>query len=70
MLKETLLQMKNEVIEKISNAKSVAEVDELRVEFLGKKGKITDILKGLKDLSVEDWAQSLQKIIENKQKGN
>jgi phenylalanyl-tRNA synthetase alpha chain len=54
MLKETLLQMKNEVIERISNAKTTTEVDDLRVEFLGKKGKITDILKGLKDLSVEE----------------
>ena len=53
MLKDTLLQMKEEVIEKINTAKSVDVVEQLRVEFLGKKGKITDILKGLKDLSVE-----------------
>ena len=54
MLKDTLLQMKEEVIEKINTAKSVDVVEQLRVEFLGKKGKITDILKGLKDLSVEE----------------
>ena len=54
MLKDTLLQMKEEVIEKINTAKSVDIVEQLRVEFLGKKGKITDILKGLKDLSVEE----------------
>ena len=54
MLKDTLLQMKEEVIEKINSAKSVDFVEQLRVEFLGKKGKITDILKGLKDLSVEE----------------
>lgn len=54
MLKDTLLQMKEEVIEKINTAKSIDIVEQLRVEFLGKKGKITDILKGLKDLSVEE----------------
>ncbi len=54
MLKDTLLQMKEEVIEKINTAKSVDVVEQLRVEFLGKKGKITEILKGLKDLSVEE----------------
>ena len=54
MLKDTLLQMKEEVIEKINTAKSVDVIEQLRVEFLGKKGKITDILKGLKDLSVEE----------------
>lgn len=54
MLKDTLLQMKEEVIEKINTAKSVDTVEQLRVEFLGKKGKITEILKGLKDLSVEE----------------
>ena len=38
MLKDTLLQMKEEVIEKINTAKSVDVVEQLRVEFLGKKG--------------------------------
>lgn len=54
MLKESLLQMKSEVEKRISDASSVAMVDEIRVEFLGKKGKMTEILKGLKDLSVEE----------------
>ena len=54
MLKENLLQMKSEVEKRIAEACSVAMVDEIRVEFLGKKGKMTEILKGLKDLSVEE----------------
>ena len=54
MLKESLLKMKDEVEEKINLATSAEVVEQIRVEFLGKKGKITEVLKGLKDLSVED----------------
>lgn len=54
MLKESLLQMKDEVVMRIDSATSVDEVDKIRVEFLGKKGKITEVLKGLKDLSVDE----------------
>lgn len=54
MLKENLLKMKEEVEKRIKEAISAESVDQIRVEFLGKKGKITEILKGLKDLSVEE----------------
>lgn len=54
MLKESLEQMRNEVIVKIKEAKEVKEIEDIRVEFLGKKGKITEVLKGLKDLSIEE----------------
>jgi phenylalanyl-tRNA synthetase alpha chain len=54
MLKENLLKMKEEVEKRIKEAISAENVDQIRVEFLGKKGKITEILKGLKDLSVEE----------------
>ena len=54
MLKERLLQMKEDVEKRINEAASAELVDQIRVEFLGKKGKITEVLKGLKDLSVEE----------------
>jgi len=54
MLKESLLQMKEEVQKRINEATSSEVVEQIRVEFLGKKGKITEVLKGLKDLSVEE----------------
>ena len=54
MLKESLLQMKDEVEKRINEAVSSEAVDQIRVEFFGKKGKITEVLKGLKDLSVEE----------------
>jgi len=54
MLKESLLQMKEDVEKRINDATSSEVVEQIRVEFLGKKGKITEVLKGLKDLSVEE----------------
>jgi len=54
MVKESLLQMKDEVLKRIDEASDPGVIEGIRVEFLGKKGKITEILKGLKDLSVEE----------------
>ena len=38
----------------ISEAASVQELERCRVEFLGKKGTVTELLKGLKDLPIEE----------------
>ena len=54
MLKESLLQMKEDVEKRINEATSSDVVEQIRVEFFGKKDKITEVLKGLKDLSVEE----------------
>ena len=43
---------------KIAGAQSAAEVEELRVAALGRKGALTDLLKGLKDFSIEDKKQA------------
>ncbi len=39
---------------KIAQAESLAAVEELRVAALGRKGALTELLKGLKDFSIED----------------
>lgn len=39
---------------KIAAAADLAAVEELRVAALGRKGALTDLLKGLKDFSMED----------------
>ncbi|MDO5331500.1 MAG: phenylalanine--tRNA ligase subunit alpha [Bacillota bacterium] len=49
-LKEILAQAK----ERFENAKDVQEAESLRVEFLGKKGQLTEILKSMKDLAPEE----------------
>ena len=54
---DSQLQALNDIVavakEAIANAESNAELDMVRVEYLGKKGKITAYLKQLGDVSVE-----------------
>lgn len=51
-------------IEQIEKAESVAELEELRVKLLGKKGTITELSKGMKDLSPEERPAFGQKVNE------
>jgi phenylalanyl-tRNA synthetase alpha chain len=53
-MKEQLVNLKNEFIEKVAIISSYENLEELEKDFLGKKGKLNDILKGIKDLSNED----------------
>ena len=46
--------LKEEIKQKIAEAADLAELDKLRVSTLGKKGSITALLKGMKDLSNEE----------------
>ena len=43
-----------EAKEQLQQAASVSDVDEIRVKLLGKKGKLTEILRGMGKLSPED----------------
>ena len=46
--------LREEIKQKIAEAADLAELDKLRVSYLGKKGSITALLKGMKDLSNEE----------------
>ncbi len=43
-----------EAKDKIQKAETIKETETIRIEYLGKKGSITSILKGMKDLSPEE----------------
>ena len=43
---------------KIAQAADLAAVEELRVAALGRKGALTELLKGLKDFSIEEKKQA------------
>ena len=58
--KVTLL--KEELISKLNEATDAQAVDALRVEYLGKNGSITGLLKGMKDLSIEEKKDFGQKV--------
>lgn len=53
-LQEKLEALKQETLAKIEEAKELAILNQIRVETLGKKGPITEVLRGMKDLSAEE----------------
>ncbi len=53
-MKETLNQIKLAVEEKLSSAKSLTELEEIRIKYLGKKGELTAVLKGMGKLSAQE----------------
>ncbi len=52
--KQSLKQAQTEAGRKIEQVTGVEELEELRVRYLGRKGIITSLMKGLKDLSPSD----------------
>ena len=52
----------NQAQSQIDAAQDAATLDQVRVEFMGKKGKLTDLLKGLGKLSNEERPAAGQKI--------
>ena len=53
-MKEKLAQIKAEAIKQIENSRTLEQLNEVRVSQLGKKGALTEILKGMKDVAPED----------------
>ena len=54
---ELLMQLREEVKKKLDSVDSIDGIEEIRVVYLGKKGKLTDILKGMGKLSAEERPQ-------------
>lgn len=53
-MKEKLQELKSKLESELKNAESSETLEGLRVKYLGKKGSITDLLKGMKDLSPDE----------------
>lgn len=53
-MKEKLLSIKENAVEELKKAISKSDLEEIRVKYLGKKGEVTSILKGLGSLSQEE----------------
>ncbi|MBQ0098914.1 MAG: phenylalanine--tRNA ligase subunit alpha [Oscillospiraceae bacterium] len=53
-MKEKLQELKSKLESELKNAESSETLEDLRVKYLGKKGSITDLLKGMKDLSPDE----------------
>jgi phenylalanyl-tRNA synthetase alpha chain len=53
-MNNSLEVFKEEVLERIQRSGSETEIEQVRVETLGRKGRLTLLLRGLKDLSADE----------------
>lgn len=53
-MKEQLLALKEEALNRIAEADNLKSLNDLRVAYLGKKGPITELLRGMGSLSAEE----------------
>ena len=53
-MNEKIVKLKEEFDSEIEQASCLADLDKIRVAYLGKKGNITALLKGMKELSPEE----------------
>ena len=77
-MKEKIEQIKQKSIEEIKALKDSKALEELKIKYLGKKGELTAVLRGMKDLTAEERPvigelvnnvkSTLSKIIEEKEK--
>ena len=53
-MKQTLMEIKERALSQINASETLDVLNEIRVNFLGKKGELTSVLKSLKDVAPED----------------
>ena len=54
MMKERLHEIREKALAQINSTDSLEKLNEVRVSFLGKKGELTEVLKGMKDVAPQD----------------
>ena len=53
-MRDKLTTILEEAKERLAKAASISEAEEIRVNLLGKKGQMTEILRSMKDMAPED----------------
>lgn len=53
-MKEKLQKIKEEALAKIQSSENLDKLNEIRVAYLGKKGELTSVLKGMKNVAPEE----------------
>lgn len=66
-MKDKLEQIKADALQKIAEAKDTQMLNDLKVAILGKKGELTAVLKGLKDVAQEDRPKVGQMVNETRE---
>ena len=69
-MKEKLQAIREDAISKITASDNLDKLNQIRVEVLGKKGQLTEVLKGMKDVAPEDrpkvgqWVNETREAVE------
>ena len=66
-MKENLQRIKEEALKKIEASNTLELLNEIRVNYLGKKGELTSVLKGMKDVAPEDRPKVGQMVNETRE---
>ena len=53
-MKEKLEKIKDQALSDIEKAKNLEEIENLKIQYLGRKGELTTIRRGIKDLTPEE----------------
>lgn len=61
-----ILELKEKFVSELEKIDSLADIENIRVSYLGKKGSVTDLLKGMKELSNDERKVFGQKVNELK----
>lgn len=61
-MNEKLNALKAQLDADLAAVNTAEDLENIRIAYLGKKGSITDLLKGMKDLSVEEKKDFGQKV--------
>ena len=66
-MKEKLQSIREEALKQIQSADVPEKLNDVRVRFLGKKGELTAVLKGMKDVAAEERPKVGQMVNEVRQ---
>ena len=66
-MKDTLQQIKDEALKQIQASDVLEKLNDVKVNFLGKKGELTSVLKGMKDVAPEDRPKVGQMVNETRE---
>jgi phenylalanyl-tRNA synthetase alpha chain len=66
-MKERLEAIKKSALEQIEQAQKMESLNDIKVNFLGKKGELTQVLKGMKDVAKEDRPKVGQMVNETRE---
>ena len=66
-MKDKLQQIKDEALKQIQASDVLEKLNDVKVNFLGKKGELTSVLKGMKDVAPEDRPKVGQMVNETRE---